>query len=232
MTTRSASPGPVFRPAAERFHSKLDWLDSWHSFSFAGHHDPAWMGFGPLRVINDDTIAAGRGCGMHPHRDMEIVTWVIEGSLVHQDSHGHSGVIYPGLAQRMSAGTGILHSEKNDEWVLNATAVHDKPVHFIQMWVIPDTASLTPSYDQLDISAELEAGGLVPVVSGMPGHDSAIRIAQKEATLLAARIPAGGQVSVPDAAFAHVFVTQGSVELEGRPAQRSDACRTPCQGDQ
>ena len=218
--------------SADRFATDWGWLDSRHSFSFGQHYDANNTGFGVLLVSNEDVVAPGAGFETHPHRDMEIVTWVIEGSLVHQDSHGHSGVIYPGLAQRMSAGTGILHSEKNDEWVLNATAVHDKPVHFVQMWVIPDTASLTPSYDHLDISAELEAGGLVPVVSGMPGHDSAIRIAQKEATLLAARIPAGGHVSVPDAAFAHVFVTQGSVELEGAGVlAQGDAARiTGAQG--
>ncbi len=107
-------PSLVFRPAQERFHSVLDWLESWHSFSFAGHHDPARMGFGPLRVINDDTIAAGRGFGMHSHHDMEIITVMIEGELQHQDSEGNSGVIQAGDVQRMSAGTGIMHSERNE----------------------------------------------------------------------------------------------------------------------
>ncbi|MBM5828691.1 MAG: pirin family protein, partial [Cyanobacteria bacterium M_surface_7_m2_040] len=103
----------VLRPAAERFHSQLDWLDSWHSFSFSSHYDPAWMGFGPLRVINDDTIAAGRGFGMHPHRDMEIITVMVQGELHHRDSMGHVEVLRAGEVQRMSAGTGVVHSEIN-----------------------------------------------------------------------------------------------------------------------
>ena len=109
----ATTSGLVFRPAAERFHSQLDWLDSWHSFSFSSHYDPAWMGFGPLRVINDDTIAAGRGFGMHPHRDMEIVTVMVEGQLNHRDSMGHAEVLRAGEVQRMSAGTGVVHSEIN-----------------------------------------------------------------------------------------------------------------------
>ena len=98
---------PLLRSAAERFHSQLDWLDSWHSFSFSSHYDPAWMGFGPLRVINDDVIAAGKGFGMHPHRDMEIITVMVEGELHHRDSMGHAEVLRAGEVQRMSAGTGV-----------------------------------------------------------------------------------------------------------------------------
>jgi redox-sensitive bicupin YhaK (pirin superfamily) len=108
-----AAPGLLFRPAAERFHSQLDWLDSWHSFSFSSHYDPAWMGFGPLRVINDDTITPGRGFGMHPHHDMEIITVMVEGQLNHRDSMGHAEVLRAGEVQRMSAGTGVVHSEIN-----------------------------------------------------------------------------------------------------------------------
>ena len=107
----TSHPPLVFRPAHERFRSALDWLESWHSFSFAGHHDPNLMGFGPLLVINDDTISAGRGFGMHAHRDMEIITVMIEGELHHQDSAGNHGVIQAGDLQRMSAGTGIMHSK-------------------------------------------------------------------------------------------------------------------------
>ena len=129
----------VFRPAAERFHSQLDWLDSWHSFSFAGHHDPAWMGFGPLRVINDDTIAAGRGFGMHPHRDMEIITVMVEGELHHRDSMGHAEVLRAGEVQRMSAGTGVVHSEINDG---------DQPCRLLQIWIEPSAAGIPPAYEQ------------------------------------------------------------------------------------
>ena len=129
----------VFRPAAERFHSQLDWLDSWHSFSFAGHHDPAWMGFGPLRVINDDTIAAGRGFGMHPHRDMEIVTVMVEGQLNHRDSMGHAEVLRAGEVQRMSAGTGVVHSEVNEG---------SQPCRLLQIWIEPSEAGIPPAYEQ------------------------------------------------------------------------------------
>lgn len=135
---RAAHP-PLLRPAAERFQSRLDWLESWHTFSFAGHHDPAWMGFGPLRVINDDTIAGGGGFGLHPHRDMEIITVMVEGELEHRDSLGHSQRLRAGEVQRMSAGTGVLHSE------MNPTAL---PCRLLQIWIEPDQRGLAPSYEQ------------------------------------------------------------------------------------
>ena len=138
------------------------------------------------------------GFDTHPHRDMEIVTWVLQGSLVHQDSMGHSGVIYPGLAQRMSAGTGILHSEKNDSWRLGDTAgsysgKHGDPVRFVQMWVVPDEQGITPGYEQLEIDGELLSGGLVPVASGMAHHadHAAIRIKNKYAAMHVARLQPG-----------------------------------------
>jgi redox-sensitive bicupin YhaK (pirin superfamily) len=141
--TVTASPlsanGLVFRPAAERFHSQLDWLDSWHSFSFSNHYDPAWMGFGPLRVINDDRIAAGRGFGMHPHRDMEIVTVMVEGQLNHRDSMGHAEVLRAGEVQRMSAGTGVVHSEINEG---------EQPCRLLQIWIEPSSAGIPPAYEQ------------------------------------------------------------------------------------
>src|SRR5262249_32596323 len=150
------------------------------------------------------------------HRDMEIVTWVLQGSLVHQDSTGHSGVIYPGLAQRMSAGAGILHSEKNDSWRL-AGERHTDPVHFVQMWVVPDEAGITPGYEQLAIDHELLSGGLVPVASGMAKHDgaAAIRIKNRYAALYAARLEPGKSVRLPEAPFLHLFVARGAVDLEG-----------------
>ncbi|MFZ9974318.1 MAG: pirin family protein [Vulcanococcus sp.] len=129
----------VLRPAAERFHSQLDWLDSWHSFSFSNHVDPAWMGFGPLRVINDDTIAAGQGFGMHPHRDMEIITVMVEGELHHRDSMGHAEVMRAGEVQRMSAGTGVVHSEINGG---------DRPCRLLQIWVLPSSNGIAPAYEQ------------------------------------------------------------------------------------
>jgi redox-sensitive bicupin YhaK (pirin superfamily) len=138
-TALTATGNFVLRRGGERFHSRLDWLDSWHTFSFANHHDPAWMGFGPLRVINDDTIAAGRGFGMHPHRDMEIVTVMVEGQLTHRDSMGHSEVLRAGEVQRMGAGTGVVHSEMN----LGA-----QPCRLLQIWIEPSAAGLPPAYEQ------------------------------------------------------------------------------------
>lgn len=143
MTTTASAitsrAGLVFRPAAERFHSQLDWLDSWHSFSFSNHYDPAWMGFGPLRVINDDVIAPGRGFGMHPHRDMEIITVMVEGQLNHRDSMGHAEVLRAGEVQRMSAGTGVVHSEINEG---------DQACRLLQIWIEPSRAGSAPAYEQ------------------------------------------------------------------------------------
>jgi redox-sensitive bicupin YhaK (pirin superfamily) len=231
MTNTDLPRSADLRRADERFGTQIGWLDSHHSFSFGHHYDPHNTHFGLLLVSNDDIVKAGTGFETHPHRDMEIVTWVLEGSLVHQDSHGHSGIVYPGLAQRMSAGTGILHSEKNDAWTLTGDPEHADDVHFVQMWVVPDTPSVTPGYEQLDITSELDRGGLVPVASGMPQHDSAIRIQQKDAALFAARLADGESVVLPDAPFVHLFAARGSVELEaaGR-LNTGDAARLTAAG--
>jgi hypothetical protein len=190
----------------ERFRTRLDWLDSRHSFSFGHHHDPTNTGHGLLLVSNDDVVAPGGGFATHGHRDMEIVTWVLSGALAHRDSTGTDGVIRPGEAQRMSAGRGIRHSEMN--------ASDTEPVHFVQMWVRPDTAGVEPSYEQIDVSDALAGGDLVPVASGQ-GHDGAVRIHQRGAVLWAGRLPAGATVAVPDGRHVHVFVALGSAELEG-----------------
>lgn len=205
------------RRADDRFHTKIGWLDSRHSFSFGHHYSPDNIHHGQLLVLNDDRVAGGTGFETHPHRDMEIVTWVLDGELEHKDSEGNRGLIYPGLAQRMSAGRGILHSEKN--W--SAT----DEVHFIQMWVVPDTAAINPGYQQMDLNGELEAGGLVPIASGR-SHDAAISIQQKDAVLWGARLKPGERVAVPPAAFGHVFVARGNVDLEGGgPLGTGDAAR-------
>src|SRR5437762_2180880 len=170
MTTASPPAPVVVRRAADRAATRLDWLDSKHSFSFGRHYDPSNTHHGLLLVNNDDVVSPGTGFETHPHRDMEIVTWVLTGSLVHQDSTGTSGVIYPGLAQRMSAGTGILHSEKNDSWTLAGGPHHDEPVHFVQMGAAPDEGGITPGYEQLEIEDQLLRGGLVPVASGIGRH--------------------------------------------------------------
>jgi len=228
------SPTVDIRRAGERFVSDYGWLDSKHSFSFGPHYDHANTHHGLLLVNNDDVVAAGTGFETHPHRDMEIVTWVLEGSLVHQDSTGHNGVIYPGLAQRMSAGAGILHSEKNDSWRLSGDE-HRDPVHFVQMWVVPDESGIVPGYEQLEIDHELLSGGLVPVASGMRKHDgeSAIRIKNQYAALHAARLQPGGSVTLPDAPYVHLFVPRGAVALEGAgPLATGDAVRLTGAGGQ
>jgi len=199
----------VVRAPQDRFHTRIDWLDSWHSFSFGPHHDPANTGHGLLLVNNDDTVAPGGGFGTHGHADMEIVTWVLSGALAHRDSTGTDGVIRPGEAQRMSAGRGIRHSE------MNASAT--EPVHFVQMWVLPDTRGVEPSYEQRDVSAALDAGGLVAVASGQ-GHEGAVRLHQQGAVLWAARPGAGESISVPGGPHVHVFVALGSADLDSAGA--------------
>ena len=174
------------RRAAERFSTRTEGLVSRHSFSFGAHYDPGNVGFAVLVAHNDDVVEPGRGYDTHPHRDTEIVTWVLEGSLVHEDSHGNAGVIHPGLAQRMSAGSGVLHSERNDE------PGAQTPTRFVQMWLRPDEPGLDPSYQQHDVSAVLSAGaGLQPVVSGIAGLDAAVRIHTSGAALHVARLDSG-----------------------------------------
>lgn len=193
------------RRKAERFQTHAGWLESRHSFSFANHYDPTNTHHGLLLVHNDDLVKPNTGFRTHPHQDMEIVTWVLDGELEHKDSEGNHGIIYPGLAQRMSAGTGIWHSEMNPK--------NNQAVHFIQMWVPPDTEHITPGYQQLDINSQLNKGGLVPVASGR-GHETAISIRQKGAVLWGGRLGSGETVMVPDAPYVHVFVAKGSARLE------------------
>ncbi|HKS50502.1 MAG TPA: pirin family protein [Pseudonocardiaceae bacterium] len=233
------TPQVDVRRAAHRKHTALDWLDSRHSFSFGRHYDPTNTHFGLLLVNNDDVVEPGLGFETHPHRDMEIVTWVLDGSLVHEDSNGNCGVIYPGLAQRMSAGTGITHSEKNDSWRLDGEP-HDQDVHFVQMWVPPDTRSIEPGYQQLDISNELGpvdagSGELVVVASGMEAHRDrrAISIRQQHAALHAARLQPGVSVELPAAAFVHLFIARGGVDLEDTGVlDTGDAARMTAAGGQ
>jgi redox-sensitive bicupin YhaK (pirin superfamily) len=228
-------PQVDIRRADDRFKTKIGWLDSKHSFSFSRHWDPDNTNHGLLLVNNDDIVLPGTGFETHPHQDMEIVTWVLSGSLVHQDSTGTSGVIYPGLAQRMSAGTGILHSEKNDSWRLAGGPRHDEPVHFVQMWVVPDEGGITPGYEQLEIDDELLRGGLVTVASGMDKHDgvSAIRIRNRYAALHAARLGVDQSVELPEAPYLHLFVPRGTVDLEGAGVLgEGDAVRFTATGGQ
>jgi redox-sensitive bicupin YhaK (pirin superfamily) len=210
------------RRAGDRAHTKTEWLDSWHSFSFGSYHDPANTGHGQLLVSNDDWVQAGSGFGMHHHRDMEIVTWVLSGRLEHRDSEGNHGELYPGLAQRMSAGTGIAHSEMNPS--------SSEAVHLVQMWVLPDTPGLPPSYEQRDVNGLLEAGGLQVIASGH-GHVDAVSLHQRDATLWAGRLPAGATVAIPDGPHVHLFLAAGAATLDGAGSlSEGDAVRLQASG--
>lgn len=193
------------RRAAERAVTRTAWLNSRHSFSFNDYYDPGNTHHGVLLVNNDDVVAPGAGFAGHPHRDAEIVTWVLSGALRHRDSIGNSGVIHPGLAQRMSAGTGIQHSEQNES--------ADEPVHFVQMWIAPDAVGRTPGYQQRDIGAALAGGGLVMVASGNDDA-AAITIGNVAATLYAARLQPGSSIELPAARYRHLFVPRGRADLE------------------
>jgi hypothetical protein len=210
------------RPAGERFHTDIGWLSSWHSFSFSSHYDPQNTHHGLLLVSNDDTVAPGGGFQRHAHRDMEIVTWVLDGQLEHGDTLGNRDVIYPGLAQRMSAGRGIQHSE------MNASAT--EPVHFVQMWVLPDTNGIDASYEQRDVSEQLEAGGLFPIASG-GGHDGAVRLHQRGAVLWGGRLRPGEIVELADAPHVHLFIARGAARFDGQTDLRAgDAVRLAAGG--
>ncbi|MBI3287892.1 MAG: pirin family protein [Elusimicrobia bacterium] len=205
------------RKAADRFNTRVGWLDGRHSFSFGSHYDATNTHHGLLLVNNEDFIRPASGFSTHPHKDMEIVTWMLEGEVEHKDSEGNTGIIYPGLAQRMSAGAGIYHSEMNPSKGVEA--------HLVQMWVLPDTEAIKPSYEQFDINAELGKGALVPVASGNKDL-AAIRIRQKDATLWAGRLAPGASVKVPEASHVHLFVAKGSGTLAGAGEFRQgDAAR-------
>ena len=178
-----AVEGVVLRPAGERFHSQLDWLESWHSFSFSSHVDPAWMGFGPLRVINDDTIAAGRGFGMHPHRDMEIITVMVEGELHHRDSLGHAEVLRAGEVQRMSAGTGVVHSEMN---------LGQAPCRLLQIWIEPSSTGIPPAYEQKPFPLP---GGWTPLLD--PDRTDGAMAIHRPVQLWRARLQPGESLALP-----------------------------------
>jgi quercetin 2,3-dioxygenase len=213
------------RRSAERHTSRTSWLVSRHSFSFGPFYDPGNVGFAALVAHNDDLLAPGTGYDTHPHADLEIVTWVVAGSLLHEDSEGRTGVVRPGLAQLMSAGRGIRHSERNAE---PGAAV---PTRFVQMWLRPDESGLEPSYAQHDVSGELRPDTLVPLVSGAAGVDAAVRIHTRGAALYVARLRSGGAVRLPDAAHLHVFVVRGAADLEGAGRlDEGDAARVTADG--
>jgi redox-sensitive bicupin YhaK (pirin superfamily) len=233
--SKPAAAGIEIHRGPDRLTTSTSWLHSRHSFSFGHQYQAGNTHHGLLLVSNEDVVRPGTGFDTHPHRDMEIVTWVLQGSLVHQDSAGNSGLIYPGLAQRMSAGSGILHSERNDSWRLDGGEPHDEPVHFVQMWVSPDEPGGTPGYQQAEVAHELLSGALVPVASGLPAHagSSAVRIRNSAAALHVARLRPGPGVQLPDAPFLHLFVARGQVELEGAGRlEAGDAVRFTAVGGQ
>jgi redox-sensitive bicupin YhaK (pirin superfamily) len=197
------------RRADERFHTQISWLDSWHSFSFSEHYDPKNTHHGLLLVLNDDVIAPAGGFGTHPHKDMEIVTWVLEGALEHRDSAGNEGVIRPGVAQRMSAGRGIRHSEQN--------ASRTESVRLLQMWVPPDQNDIAPGYEQRDISDQKRDNELFALASGRDSN-AAITLHQHDATLWVATLQKGARVTIPDAPFVHLMVSTGGANLSGAGA--------------
>jgi redox-sensitive bicupin YhaK (pirin superfamily) len=193
----------IARRAGERGVTRFDWLDSRHTFSFGDYHDPRHMGFRALRVINEDVVAPGTGFPTHPHRDMEILTWVLAGALEHEDSLGNGSVIRPGEAQIMSAGTGIRHSEFDH----SAT----EPVHLLQIWILPEREGLPPRYDQRPIEGE----GLRPVAT-RDGRDGSVRIFQ-DVRLLVARLGAGERIVEPLAPGRHAWVqvARGALRVNG-----------------
>jgi hypothetical protein len=202
------------RPAEERGRANFGWLDSRHSFSFGHYHDPAHMGFGPLRVINEDRVSPGGGFETHGHRDMEIISYVLEGALERKDSIGTGSVIRPGDVQRMSAGTGVRHSEFNH----SQTA----PVHFLQIWLLPEQEGLAPSYEQKNFAASEKQGKLRLIVSP-DGRDGSLTIHQN-AEIYAALLKEGDQVvhALKPGRKAWLQVVQGSLDLNGQWLRTGD----------
>ncbi len=202
------------RPSAERGRGNVDWLDSYFSFSFGNYYDPQHMHFSSLRVINEDTIDPGQGFATHGHRDMEIVTYVLDGELEHKDSIGNGSTIRPGDVQRMSAGTGILHSEYNP-------SPHN-PVHLLQIWIIPDQLGIQPSYEQKFFSKEDKQGQL-RLVASPDGRDGSVSIHQ-QAKIYASVLAAGQNVTHDLAGDrqAWIQVTKGHLTLNGQPLKAGD----------
>lgn len=205
------------RPANARGYANLGWLDTWHTFSFADYHDPEHMGFGTLRVLNDDRVAPGAGFPTHGHRDMEIVTWVLDGALEHKDSLGTGSVIRPGEVQRMSAGSGIRHSEYNPS--------ASQPTHLLQIWILPEAAGMAPGYEQKTIPAG-EMAGHLRLIASRDGRDGSVLIHQ-DTDIRVARLAAGqGVTHVPaPGRLLYVHVARGQVTLNGQPLAGGDGAR-------
>ena len=216
-TSSSIAPAFAIQRAGERAFFNHGWLQTYHSFSFADYQDPDNLHWGALRVFNDDVIAGGAGFPMHAHSDMEIVTYVLDGELAHRDSMGNHGVVGPGSVQFMSAGTGVRHSEYNN--------LAGKPLHLVQMWVLPGATGTPPSYGQMEFTAEERRNRWLVPVSGQPTVESPIRITQ-DATLAVARLEDAQVVHefLPKR-FGFLFVADGIVEANGERLTAGDAVR-------
>jgi len=201
------------RKAQDRGHANHGWLDSWHTFSFADYHDPRHMGFSALRVINEDRVSPGEGFPTHPHRDMEIITYVLEGALEHKDSLGTGSVILPGEIQRMSAGTGIRHSEFNHS--------QSEPVHFLQIWILPSSQGVKPGYEQKRIDIA-ELNNNLRLVASPDGRDGSVTI-QQDTRLYTARLN-NEEVTHALAPGRHAWiqVARGAVRINGTMLQAGD----------
>jgi hypothetical protein len=203
------------RRAKDRGHANHGWLDSWHSFSFADYHDPAHMGFGPLRVINEDRVQPGMGFGTHGHRDMEIISYVLEGALEHKDSMGNGSVIRPGNVQRMSAGTGVRHSEYNPS--------RTEGVHFLQIWIEPSVRGVAPGYEEKNFDAASKRGRL-RLIASPDGRDGSVTIHQD--ALVYAGLLDGAEAathSLVPGRRAYVHVARGEVTAIGQELRAGDA---------
>lgn len=207
----------TLRPSHERGHADHGWLNTYHSFSFADYYDPRHMGFSLLRVINEDVVAPGQGFGTHPHRDMEIVTVVLDGTLEHKDSMGNAAQIRPGEVQRMSAGTGVLHSEYNPSPMA--------PVHLMQIWIETGKKGIKPSYEQKAF-ADAEKLNQLRLVASPDGRDGSVTI-HTDASLYQTVLQDGGQVSwpIPAGRRAYVHVARGEAVVNGKTLKAGDGAR-------
>ena len=204
----------ALRKNTDRGHANHGWLDSWHTFSFAGYHDPQHMGFSDLRVINDDRVQPAQGFGTHAHRDMEIITYVLDGALQHKDSMGNGSVIRPGDVQRMSAGRGVTHSEFN--------ASQSEPVHLLQIWIEPDVTGIEPGYEEKHFTDD-EKRGQLRLIASPGGHGGSVTIHQ-DARLYAALLDGTDTVTHTLATWrkAWVHVARGTVTVNGQALADGD----------
>ena len=207
----------TLRKANERGHANHGWLDTYHSFSFADYYDREQMGWSALRVINDDRVAPGQGFGTHGHRDMEIITYVLEGSLQHKDSMGNGTVIESGDVQRMSAGKGVMHSEFNPS--------DQTPVHLLQIWITPDVTGIRPSYEQVRFS-DADKRGRLRLIASRDGREGSVTIHQ-DASVYASLLQDGDAVefSVAPSRTAYLHVARGSVSLNGERLNAGDGAK-------